>query len=76
VLLEHGANVGAVDNEGRTPLHAAAEGGKVKVVRVLLEHGANVDAVDNEGRTSLHTRRRWNIATSRSYACCSSMVRM
>ncbi|KAF8474426.1 hypothetical protein DFH94DRAFT_129537 [Russula ochroleuca] len=69
VLLEHGANVGAEDNKGRTPLHEAADyrriegnygrvegyvSGKVELVRVLLEHGANVGAEDSEGRTSLH----------------------
>jgi ankyrin repeat protein len=68
VLLEHGANVGAEDNKGRTPLHEAADyrrietnervegyvSGKVELVRVLLEHGANVGAEDSEGRTPLH----------------------
>jgi ankyrin repeat protein len=67
VLLEYGANVGAKDKQGKTPLHRAADGGdfhnrleanakyrKFDVARVLLERGASVDAEDNEGRTPLH----------------------
>jgi ankyrin repeat protein len=51
VLLDHGANVGAKDNDGRTPLHKAVENRMSKAVRVLLEHGADVGANDNQGRT-------------------------
>ncbi|KAH9983447.1 ankyrin repeat-containing domain protein [Russula vinacea] len=51
VLLEHGANVGAEDNECRTPLHIAAKHGKVEVVRVLLGHGASVGVEDKKCRT-------------------------
>ncbi|KAF8476566.1 ankyrin repeat-containing domain protein, partial [Russula ochroleuca] len=60
LLLEHGADVnariehGGDDDNGRTPLHTAANYGRVEVVRVLLEHGANVGAEDNKGRTPLH----------------------
>jgi uncharacterized protein len=32
---------------GRTPLHAAAEGGKVQCARFLIEQGADVNARDN-----------------------------
>ena len=55
LLLEHGADVNTRTNHGQTPLHVAAEYGRVEVVYVLLEHGANVDAEDNSGRTPLHT---------------------
>ena len=43
MLLEHGAAVGAENEEGRTPLHLAASNGIVELVRVLLEHGAEVN---------------------------------
>ena len=54
VLLEHGANAAAEDDQGRTPLNRAAAWGSVDVARVLLEHGANIAAEDNKGRTPLH----------------------
>jgi hypothetical protein len=51
LLLEHGADVDALTDDGLTPLHMAVESGRVEVARVLLEHGANVGAEDNEGKT-------------------------
>ena len=54
LLLERGAEVNARTNRGSTPLHIAANYGRVEVVRMLLEHGANVGAEDDEGRTPLH----------------------
>ena len=53
LLLEHGADVNARENDRFTPLHAAAQNGTVEVVRVLLEYGANVGAEDGGGRTPL-----------------------
>ena len=54
LLLEHGADINARNDNGSTPLHLAAEDGSLEVVRVLLEHGANVGVQDNEGRTPLY----------------------
>ena len=54
LLLEHGADINAQNKDGRTPLHVAAENGRVEVVRVLHEHGANIGAEDDAGRTPLH----------------------
>ena len=50
VLLNHGADVASVDDEGKTPLHMAAKGGSAHVVRVLLDHGADAASVDGEGK--------------------------
>ena len=36
LLLNHGASVNAVDNDGDTPLHDAAREGHVKCVKVCL----------------------------------------
>lgn len=43
ILLESGADVNRVDCNGNTPLHYAAEAGRVETVHILLEHGARVD---------------------------------
>ena len=58
VVLEHGANVGAEDKKGRTPLHQAAKYGKVEDMRVLLEHDADVGVEDKEGNTPFQTVRK------------------
>ncbi|KAH7464232.1 Ankyrin-1 [Fusarium oxysporum f. sp. matthiolae] len=42
------------DNEGRTPLHEAAESDFPYTVKALLEAGAQADVADKDGRTPLH----------------------
>jgi ankyrin repeat protein len=68
MLLGKGANVGPQDNwamralnlgalgdRGATPLHWAADGGSVEVVRILLpESGFNIEAKDSNGLTAIH----------------------
>lgn len=39
VLLRHGADTGAPDENGDTPLHCAAEGGHAAVLNLMLEGG-------------------------------------
>jgi len=47
--LEAGAAVDAVDHDGRTALHLAAERGSYGVAEVLLDHGADPDRRSHDG---------------------------
>lgn len=52
-LLACGANINAVDDEGKTALMLAAEKGQVGTVNALLAAGADVNATDDDGDTAL-----------------------
>lgn len=47
-----GVDMNAQDMDGFTPLHLAAGGGKLEVVRLLVEHGADIDVEDKAGCTA------------------------
>lgn len=47
LLVEAGVDVNAVDNDGVTVLHIAAQRCDADVVRYLVKHGAKVDAIDS-----------------------------
>ena len=49
-MLDDGADVGARDSQGRTPLHHAPT---AAIASLLLDRGAAVDAADNFGNTPL-----------------------
>jgi hypothetical protein len=55
LLLEHGADPNARNDDGWTPLHFACwlDARDKTMVEVLLRHGADVNARDNAGRTPL-----------------------
>jgi len=54
LLLAHNADVNAKDNNGRAPLHSAAEYGNMEVAELLLDHNADMNALDKWGNTPLH----------------------
>ena len=53
-LLNHKADVNAVDETNLTPLHLAACGSNEKVIDLLLRSGAHIDAQDNEGYSPIN----------------------
>jgi ankyrin repeat protein len=52
-LLEHGANIDAVDNYGNTPLIQASSVSLKDECLLLIERGANLDIKNNEGKSAL-----------------------
>ncbi|XP_034951738.1 E3 ubiquitin-protein ligase MIB2 [Chelonus insularis] len=54
LLLDAGASLRAVDEDGDPPLHYAAFGNQAGVMELLLSRGAPIDAVNNSGCTALH----------------------
>ena len=53
LLLEHGADINATDNDNNTPLHGMAFLNAHEIVALLIEHGADVNAKDNKGNTGV-----------------------
>ncbi|WP_445168964.1 ankyrin repeat domain-containing protein [Mycolicibacterium sp. Dal123E01] len=53
-LLAGGADPNAMDDEGFTPLHFAAQFDCVEVIRLLLDAGATVDVASRNGTTPVH----------------------
>ena len=54
LLLAHGPEVNARDDDSLTPLHGAAQEGYKDMVELLLANKADVNARDGDGRTPLH----------------------
>ena len=52
-LVQAGADIEAVDDEGRTPLHWAARVNHLEIVQLLIDKNAQLDVVDCDGVTPL-----------------------
>ena len=54
-------NVDQRDNQGRTPIHYAAQSSRgAAVIDILVGRGCNIHAIDYTGRTALHWAARWH----------------
>jgi len=54
LLLRHGADCNAQDEDGLTPLMHATIGDSEEVAGLLLPHGAGIQFVDHDNRSALH----------------------
>jgi len=54
LVEELGAEVNCTDRHGWTPLHCAAQGEHLDIVRLLLDAGADVHCLTTEGASVLH----------------------
>ncbi|KIJ18765.1 guanidinoacetate N-methyltransferase [Paxillus involutus ATCC 200175] len=68
-LIDAGAPLWFQDNEGTSPLHAAAYVGSDQMVKLLVEEGAVWNAVDNLGNTA------GDIALSMNNEACYTLIR-
>ena len=53
LCLEKGNDVNAVNNQGFTAMHGAANRGFDKMVQLLADHGSKLDVKDKQGRTPM-----------------------
>ena len=52
-LIDHGADVNAVQSDQYTPLHGAAQNGNLDMINLLLKHGADVHAKQADGKEAV-----------------------
>ena len=66
LLLEHGADPAAKNEDGTTPLHFACRDDYTApyIARLLLEHGAKVNAKNKWGNTALHDACKMSVCNS------------
>ncbi len=68
-LVEKGADLNALDNQGYAPIHTAARSRDVETLELLLELGANPDTKDGDGYTAvLHAAMRDDVETIKALA--------
>jgi ankyrin repeat protein len=68
-LLEHGADVNAVQQDGFAPIHGAAQNGQEEMVLLLLSYGADIDARGANGQSAL------NIAEAEGHDVVAELLR-
>jgi hypothetical protein len=61
LLLDHGADVHAVDNHGRTPLFPAVQSGRLDQIQILCENGADISTRDVNMLSVLDVAARINV---------------
>lgn len=54
LLLDRGAGINSLNEEGATPLIEAAGFGRLAIVKMLLQKGGDLEARSNNGGTALH----------------------
>ncbi|XP_012288301.1 E3 ubiquitin-protein ligase MIB2 [Orussus abietinus] len=70
LLLDAGASLRAVDEDGDTPLHYAAFGNQPEIMELLLSRGAVIDAVNNGRCSALHVS-----VDKQNAACVMTLLR-
>ena len=53
LLIEIGADINIVDNEGQSPVFYAVIGRDLDVVKLLIRHGSDISITDNSGKNVL-----------------------
>ncbi|KAJ3123041.1 hypothetical protein HK098_002261 [Nowakowskiella sp. JEL0407] len=53
-FLANGVSPNAKDENGYTPIHAAASYSSIPILTLLLSHNGNINITDNDGDTPLH----------------------
>ncbi len=69
ILIESGADVNVVDNEGWTPVMRAALAGEDKIVNLLLDNGAKLVFVNSAGESAMY-----HAVLANCNACLFAMV--
>ncbi|CAL1299963.1 unnamed protein product [Larinioides sclopetarius] len=72
-LSERDADVNAVDADGATPLHIAAETGSLEALLTLLKIGTFYDARNKNNKSPLQVTKWWNIRLRISLMFASNM---
>lgn len=52
-LLEHGTEVNAVNEDGKTALMIACDNGFIRIVKLLMDYGAEINVISKSGKTAL-----------------------